>query len=283
MPDNPVQWLCPGIVHKQGKTLVVGISKVGKTILSTDLAVGLATGESFICFPCEKVRVLYIVLERFRDFQAKLRRIVAGRDISNLKVLDYSKKPLILDDPKDTKGYDTLCQAVDLSNPDVIVLDSKYRTTSKKESDEESSKVWIDRIDSVIESRKTGFVVIHHSPKMEYEELVHRTAGSSFLARWADVFVGMSRKTRDRKDRRRTLEFVSNYGDEPDPIDVEITGLGLIDAAPKLKINEAYTALENELKKGMPEGITRLIKQLAEQTGISEPTFWTVWRTLRIV
>jgi hypothetical protein len=32
MPEEPVQWQCQGMVHRNGKTLVIGLTKTGKSI-----------------------------------------------------------------------------------------------------------------------------------------------------------------------------------------------------------------------------------------------------------
>jgi len=276
-PDEPIEWNIQSMVHSKGKTLIIGLTKTGKTIFAIILALSMVTGQSVFSFPIEKCRVLYIVLERYRDFKRKLRDMAQGMNLDNLHVLDYSKKPLFID-TLDTKGYDTLKEAIAYVKPDIVILDAKYRTTSKKEVDEQATSRWINNIDSLIENEGVGFVIIHHSPKHEYEELVNKAAGSSILSRWADVIIGVKRvNTKERKDPRRLLEFVSNYGYEPDPITVKITDKGMEDVSGQVqqnKLYEAYQILEEDLKKNPGTRMTKRIYDLADKHLISARTFW---------
>jgi RecA-family ATPase len=281
LPEE-LDWWCYGMVPKKGKTLLIAIAKTAKTIFATQLARDMAKGEPVFSYPTEKCLVLYVILERHIDFRRKLKEITEGIIPDNLKVFEY-KKPLLLD-VVDTKGYDLLKQVIQDVKPDVVIVDSKYKTTSKKEIDEEALKRWINRFDTLIEEEGCSVIIIHHSPKQEYEELVNRAAGSSILSRWADVIIGIKRVGRDRKDPRRHIEFVSNSGDEPDPIDVEITDTGLEDKSGQVqqgKVYEAYQLLEEDLKKRPDLKITKRLRELAKASNISLRTFWEAWNLLR--
>jgi hypothetical protein len=165
----------------------------------------------------------------------------------------------------------------------VVIIDSKYKTTSKKEVDEEANKRWVNRIESLIESEDCSFVIIHHSPKQEYEELVNRAAGHNVIARWADVIIGIRRVSRTRKDPRRQIEFVSNSGDEPDSIDVEITDTGLEDKSGQVqtKLYEAVTILQEDLNKNPNIKVTKRLRELTKTFPISLRTFWEAWNIIK--
>ena len=127
-----------------------------------------------------------------------------------------------------------------------------------------------------------AFVIIHHSPKLEYEELVNRAAGSSIVSRWADVIIGIKRVSRNRKDPRRQLEFVSNSGDEPDSIDVTITDTGLEDKTGQVqnKLWEAILKVQEDLKNNPDVKVTKRLRELQKGSNIGMRTFWEAWDTL---
>ena len=155
------------------------------------IAMSIVQGEPFLGFPTVASKVLYVVLERYRDFWRRYKEIIDKQNVPNLKILEC-KKPLILDS-NDDKDFTFLKDTIKSWKPDLVIIDSKYRTTSKKEVDEEATKLWTIKIEKLIEDEKCSILVIHHSPKMEYEELVNRAAGSSLMARWADVIIGVKR------------------------------------------------------------------------------------------
>ncbi len=61
-PD--VEWIVPGVIHKGGKGLIVAAPKAGKSMIAVDLAVALATQQSWLGQPCLSRRVKTAVVSR---------------------------------------------------------------------------------------------------------------------------------------------------------------------------------------------------------------------------
>jgi RecA-family ATPase len=279
LPDEAVTWYCHGMIGGKGKTLIVGLAKTAKTIFAILLAKAMATGTDMLGYPTVKCRVLYVVLERQRDFKRKYAEIVGTDALDNIQILDY-RKPLILDSASDMRSFDLLQTVIRDNHPDVVIIDSKYRTTSKKEIDEQALKNWINNLDRLMEKEGCALVILHHSPKQEYDDLVNRGAGSSILARWVDVIIGVRRvNPKDRKDPRRYIEFVSNAGDEPDTLQVKITDAGMeeIQGPDWGKVADAIDILQKDIEANPDERITPRIRRLVSKKHISERTFWLAW------
>ena len=61
-PD--VEWIVPGVIHKGGKGLVVAAPKAGKSLMAVDLAVALASQQSWLGQPCLSRRIKTAVVSR---------------------------------------------------------------------------------------------------------------------------------------------------------------------------------------------------------------------------
>ena len=282
MELEPIEWCCQNIVPRHGKVLIIGLAKTAKTLITTKLMIQASLGEPLLGFPSGKNVVLYIALERYQDFHQKLKDMSKG-NLPNFYVLDHCDHPLFLDTTV-AHGASEIILAINECGADIVVLDSKYKTTTKKESDEEATGNWIRNMDIITRDTGASIITIHHSPKQEYEELVNRAAGSSLLSRWADVIVGIKKLTRDKKDPFRVLEFVSNAGHEPDPITVKITDDGFEDVAEELMISktvEAIDIISADIKRDSSIHITKRINKLAEITDIKERTYWYAWNIIR--
>ena len=128
-------------------------------------------------------RVLYMVLERHIDFRHKIAKMMTKGVNNNFRVVEC-KKPLILDvqlviDSRSGNSLSILKNEIEDFKADVVILDSRYKTTSREEKDEEATKCWISNIEYLIENTGCTCIVIHHSPKNEYTELVNRAVDAS--------------------------------------------------------------------------------------------------------
>lgn len=62
--DPEVQWIVPGVIHRGGKGLIIASPKAGKSMLALDLAVALATRQSWLGLPCVSRPVRTAIVSR---------------------------------------------------------------------------------------------------------------------------------------------------------------------------------------------------------------------------
>lgn len=277
LPEVQIKDLCLGYVVDQGITLVIGISKVGKTIAAIQVGKGLTKGDEVLGTGAKKCRLLYVVLERWNDFVQKYKTI---RPEVEFIIFKYTDEPLILDNEKDTSGYRILKEAIEKAKADVVVIDSKYMTTLFRETSEYTTKVWLKAIRNLAKETGVAFLIIHHCPKQEYDQLINRAAGHSVLARGVDNLIGISHKTKSTSDKRRKFEFVSNAGYEPEPFTAIITDLGFV-KEPEPQLQEAVTLLVQEIDRIKAGTITQVIQELAKEKNTSEATLWRAWKMVK--
>jgi hypothetical protein len=131
--DKPTEWLVDGLIAKSSRTLLVAKPKVGKTIFSLDLALGIADGGLAVSeYNCAKGDVLYLALEGGEDrLKSTIRRLINAH-----------RMPL-----PDSFYYETECPDVDnggqdaieswclrVANPVLVVIDmlQNFRSTDIK-------------------------------------------------------------------------------------------------------------------------------------------------------
>lgn len=301
VPQSDLEWVVQGWIPKNGKTLLVADPKVGKTLLSNYIAERVSESEDVFGYPTEQGVVLYVVLERWPDYWDKHRSLTHGKCHQNFKTLEY-REPLPLDefdkkyDPNSKKyvplkrnSFDTLKGVIDTVKPILTIIDSKFHTTMFKESDEEATKRWINSINDLIKSCDTAFLILRHSPKQKYDNLVDRGAGSNFISRWADVIICMSKVNAGFgvRDPSRNLEFISNAGSEPDDMQFKIVtdSQGNMNLEEPVQVQprilDAHDYLKDDMNARPNVGITKRIEELSVKHGIGKATFWRAYKLIK--
>jgi len=82
--DQEVDWLVPGVIHKGGKGLIVAAPKAGKSMLALDMAVALASRQSWLCLPCIRRQVRTAVVSREDGpgmTKRRVRQFAEARDV----------------------------------------------------------------------------------------------------------------------------------------------------------------------------------------------------------
>ena len=205
------EWLIPGLLPRAETIILAGSPKVGKTSLSIDAALALATGESsFLGETVKRRKVLYVssdespqstrhkLLKRgFRQIDDGSIKIMTGWDISQMGELE-----------KQLEDF----------RPDVVIIDSLKRIFIGSQISENSAE-FADAIYTLKETigrYNASGILIHHTNKSLDTTGVHKLRGSSAIAgavwgTWQLEHIPKKdpndkrRKIIDPKDPRRVL------------------------------------------------------------------------------
>lgn len=144
---------------------VLGREKVGKSILSLQLACALTTGEEFLdTFQVfEKCKVLYIQTEGKRyETQERLANMIEGVDC-DLSHFTHLFMPGMELDTK--RGLDELSALLEEHRvrPDVVFIDPLYMSMSGDMKDAKAARAWIGNVRGLVGRFNASLVIIHHT------------------------------------------------------------------------------------------------------------------------
>ncbi len=200
-PDEPIEFILPGLLAVGDKLLICGKSKTKKTFLATQLAVCLSAGKNFLQYHVNKKwRVLIIQLEiRKGWFQRRIRGIAEHQGISNdelrgyLKVINGRGKEItvekILEIAKAQKY-----------KPELIILDPVYKLDDLDEADTEAWKKLLRSMDKLAEELGATPSYVHHDRKgLIADDIGDRGSGSGVIGRDWDSFIGLASHATDKQ------------------------------------------------------------------------------------
>lgn len=165
-----VEWLLEGLLAQNGFGLFTGYPGVGKTQFLLQLGSTLALGqEHFLKWRSDGAtkKVLLLSLEMGKAplnlFMGQIARAYEDRDRWNRNLL---VAPFGTPVPLDTKeGQAFLNALMDEHMPDVLLIDSLQKISSKELTDELAVKSLIHYLSVVRDKYKTSIVVVHHNRK----------------------------------------------------------------------------------------------------------------------
>ena len=170
---------------KQGKMLIYGPAKAGKSYLAMQIARCLGAGEPILTIPTEQARVMYVQFELGEE--VLMQRIVqTGKDYDNVYV--GTRLAMKLDTES---GQRQLLTALEAVSPQVLIIDPLYKTLSGDENEIADVRKILDFLDLIIEDFGCSVIVIHHAGK----DLSKRGRGSSVLEDWVDSYVQIKIKS----------------------------------------------------------------------------------------
>ena len=198
-PDETPDEVIASILYEGGKLMITGDSKSGKTCLSQNLAVCIASGHPWLGkYQCKKGRVLYINLEirkemlknRFKALFKELEIDITEENVGNIRPWNLRGKALPLNElaPK-------VIRRVRAEGPFVaIVLDPVYKVQQGDENSAEAISKFCNALDKIAEETGAAIIYDHHHPKGDAggKKAIDRGAGSGVFARDADALIDIS-------------------------------------------------------------------------------------------
>jgi len=164
---------------KQGKMLLYGEAKSGKSYLSMQIARCLGQGEPFMGLITQPCRSLYT---QFELGEAVLMDRInqTNKDYENVYV--GTRLGMKLDTQS---GQSDLRRAIEAVEPNVLILDPLYKAIRGDENEASDVMAVLDFLDQMIEGYECSIILVHHAGK----DLTKRGRGSSVLEDWVDSYV----------------------------------------------------------------------------------------------
>ena len=212
--------LIAGVLRCGNKMIITGESKAGKTCLSQNLAVCLASGRPWLGkFQCKKGKVLYINLEveeaslfcRFKQIFEANGWEFNEQDCRNIRPWNLRGKAVPLDELADS-----VIRRCRNEGPFIaIILDPLYKVQQGDENSAEAIIKFCNALDKIAHETGAAIIYDHHHPKgAAKDKLIDRGAGSGVFARDADAICDLSFLSPD-KELLETVGARLESGEKP--------------------------------------------------------------------
>lgn len=217
----PPMPLIEGLIPKNEFTLLTGQPKVGKSTFAAHLAYSVATGEPFFDREVrQQGAVIYIAMERAYQTQQRINKLFElgehrQENIILVKPQESSMKSLFFnsDNQGDVHKLIARIDQAQVSNIQLIVVDSLENTLIGSDSDSKDAGPWCDGLQTLLEHYETTGLVLHHETKASEGDGNSKTAyrGSSVLLARAGAWlraIGRAKNTVELK------AHANNFGAE---------------------------------------------------------------------
>lgn len=201
-PIPEKEWVIEGIVTKGESGILSSASKAGKSYLSTDLSIAMASGQTWLGkFPCVRAPVLYINGENVKD-DAR-RRFHAVFEAKGVDPADCEPITLICADGQNKTIQDlqeVITNEIRRHDYGLIVLDPLYTFYSGSEIDEVDAKNFVCCVKTICRETGVAVIVIHHHSKAGaafYRNASSRASGSGMLQRAFSTLLDLTEITGD--------------------------------------------------------------------------------------
>jgi RecA-family ATPase len=199
-----------GFLLHQGHTIISGQSGVGKSLLRTEIALHLAMGIDWLCFPIKESKRV-VIFQYENSIPMEYRRIIRMNKSLNfgpfhnaIKFVHPSKRfDLRLD-----KDRGKLLERVKSSEGEVIIYDCLSNLHSVNENDNMEVRAVLETLSHINATLGTACLVMHHFGKpAEGQAEQYKARGASSIIDWAATAANFKRKAHEHKTHR-ILELV---------------------------------------------------------------------------
>jgi hypothetical protein len=205
----PVQWLVADLVTVDSTAWVIGRPGRGKSFVSLDLALHIATGRAWHGHAVRKGDVVYVVGEGARGTRVRVRAWekvhLDGRRAEGITFIDAAEEGLVVGSP----AFGELLFEVAQRRPAMIVIDTQARiTVGVEENSAKEMGLVVAEFDRL---RRVGggstILVVHHQGN----------AGQQARGSSAMLGAAQTELTVTKKDRLVTVAVTKQKDDEPYP------------------------------------------------------------------
>lgn len=252
MQIPPVRWLVPNWLGRDALTLLIGAGGASKSWASLDLAIALASQQSWLGQATSQARVLYIdedgqIAETYR----RLIRLCAGRSLdpasldSNLFIAPA--QGLKVDQA--AQNHDLILTSLSLK-VDLVIIDALVAIHSADENDNKAmGYVMRGLLRNLMRETKAGILLIHHEGKpSETRTGIFKARGATEIINASDAAIGCHFKD-DHHVLTPLRSRVLGRPDWPNPIKYNVLDDGpsthlAASKPPNHKIDACMRALE---------------------------------------
>lgn len=265
----------------QGLSVIASQPKIGKSWLSLDLAICVATGQDFLGNKTEQGDCLYLALEdSYHRLKSRLNLILGDKKApDNLFVATLSKglENGLLEQLNEF--------IISYPNTKLIIIDTlqKVRGNMKfNESAYSNDYKEVGKLKAFADQHNIAILLVHHLRKAkDKEDVFNQISGTNGIAGASDTMIVLSKKNRTSAETLFSITGRDVEGDEKIIIfDKNIYKWKTLHTQEELKQMQELSSYTNnpivitikELLKDNPKGIkitsTELLKQIQEITGV---------------
>lgn len=226
VPDEPYDWIVPGILERGDRLILTGYEGLGKSMLLRQMAVMIAAGLHPIYWhrhqETKPYRVLFIDCENSeRQSRRKFRPLAAASIANEHRVPDGGlrliHKPEGVDLTRD-EWAEWLAERVNAHRPDVLFIGPFYRLHHANLNEELPARkvaAVLDRVRTSVDCALVTEAHAGHGDQGMKRSL--RPAGSSLLLRWPEFGIGIRPFGEERVGHRpRYVELAQWRGGRDD-------------------------------------------------------------------
>lgn len=205
--DFHIDWILEGLLPMGGFGLIVAHPGVGKTTLAIQIGAHLALGwEHFLKWPNigGKKKVMLLSLEMGPNplhlFLSQIAELYPDRETLQRNFLVYPHgESLALDTPE---GQAFMNALMDEFQPDVLIIDSLQKISSRELTDEQAVKNLVHYLGALRKKYNTALLVVHHNRKKPNDAQkksveISDVYGSTYIAADVDFIMNMHKLSTD--------------------------------------------------------------------------------------
>ncbi len=182
IPDP--EFIVDRLLSEGQNAILAGRPGIGKTLLAIQLAIHIAAGKDILGRKVKRpYKVLFVDCENgIAVIKSRLGKQLTGSQLSN------SEQQLVNDNfiytatdngdlkflsLSDDKGFTTLNNYIDKYKPEVVILDCLGRVFTKKETDEEQIKFFVNELEKCCKKNTSikSILLLHHVTKMNWDDM----------------------------------------------------------------------------------------------------------------
>lgn len=202
LPSAPSTWLLKGLVPSGGSCLLYGEAKVGKSFAAMQMALAIATNQSWLGYPTERAgKVVYLQLDTPRSiWQHDMRGLRAnGIDTAPVYQADRETLPFPFDilSPEHTA---LLRAGLFELKPDVVVVDTIRMAHDLDENDSTTMKRVMSNL--IAATMPSSLIIVAHARKGGFggehgptNDVINDNRGSNYLVGAVDAICKFTKKT----------------------------------------------------------------------------------------
>jgi hypothetical protein len=262
----PVRYLIEGVLP-EGLTLLAGKPKLGKSWLTLDIALAVATGGNVLGKATEAGDVLFLALEdNKRRLQARMKRL-----FGHFNPPDLSRMLVATDWAKAGDGCveDIRSWSESVAAPRLVVIDTLgciRGASDGKQSAYQDDVAALRPLHALANEKGFAIVVVHHVRKMEAEDPLDQVSGTTGLAGTADTILVLDRRADTGLTLRGRGRDLENEIDLAMNFDRETCRFSIRGDASEVKRSTERSLILSALK-GAPDGMSP--QEVAAETGMN--------------